>query len=551
MVNFILQTESLLSIDTIAQKLGLAPEDYERVGRFGAKLNLNLLDGARFAPRGKLILVTATTPTTSGEGKTVVSIGLAQGLERIGLKSVVTSREPSLGPVFGMKGGAAGGGRSQVEPSRQINLHFHGDFHAITAAHNLLAAMIDSHLFFGNKLNLDPAQIQWPRAMDMNDRALRHIVVSAGEPDKPKDKSGREGANRAAGFVITAASEIMAILGLATSRDDLRNRVESIVIGIARAGQPVTAKDLGATGAMMALLNEALMPNLVQTTEGTPALVHTGPFANIAHGTSSVLSQKMAVRLADYVVNECGFAADLGAEKYFDIVMGKSGIKPAAAVLVATVQSLKAQGEGNLVAGFANLRHHARVLKEYGVPVVVAINRFPSDTQAELDSIYQECARLGIESAVTEAFSKGGAGSTDLATKVVAAIQDNPTPNVRPMYDEQDALEEKIRKVVTKVYGAAGVTLSDEARAKLARYAEWGFGRLPVCIAKTQYSLTDDPKRMGAPSGWTLHISDASLSAGAGFVVAVAGNMMLMPGLPREPRALAIDVDYEGNIVGV
>ncbi len=547
MVNSILQTESLLSIDTIAQKLGLAPEDYERVGRFGAKLNLDLLDNARFSRQGKLILVTATTPTTSGEGKTVVSIGLAQGLERIGLKSVVTSREPSLGPVFGMKGGAAGGGRSQVEPSRQINLHFHGDFHAITAAHNLLAAMIDSHLFFGNKLDLNPSQIHWPRAMDMNDRALRHVVVSAGAPDKP----GHEGANRDTGFVITAASEIMAILGLATSRADLRRRLESIVVGVSRAGQPVTAKDMGATGAMMALLNEALMPNLVQTTEGTPALVHTGPFANIAHGTSSVVSQKMAVRLADYVVNECGFAADLGAEKYFDIVMGESGIKPAAAVLVATAQSLKAQGIGDLVAGFANLRHHASVLKAYGVPVVVAINRFPSDTEEELEAIHEECKRLGVESAVTEAFSKGGSGSIELAKKVVAAIQRNPTPDVRPMYDEQDALEDKIFKVATKVYGAASININDEARAKLARYAQWGFGHLPICIAKTQYSLTDDPKCMGAPSGWTLHISDASLSAGAGFVVAVAGNMMLMPGLPREPRALAIDVDHDGNIVGV
>ncbi len=547
MASTILQTESLFSIDTIAQKLGLTPEDYEPVGRFGAKLKLSILTDAHATCHGKLILVTATTPTTSGEGKTVVSIGLAQGLERIGLKSAVTSREPSLGPVFGMKGGAAGGGRSQVEPSRQINLHFHGDFHAITAAHNLLAAMIDSHLYFGNKLDLDPAQIAWPRAMDMNDRALRHVVVSAGELDKP----GHEGANRATGFVITAASEIMAILGLASSRADLRRRLESIVVGVSREGRPVTAKDLGATGAMMALLNEALLPNLVQTTEGTPALVHTGPFANIAHGTSSVLSQKMAVRLADYVVNECGFAADLGAEKYFDIVMRESGIKPAAAVLVATVQSLKAQGEGDLAAGFGNLAHHVQVLKTYGVPVVVAINRFPSHADKEHEAIREECARLGVESAVTEAFSKGGAGSVDLAKKVVAAIEKNPTPDVRPMYDEEDALEEKILKVATKVYGAAGVAFSDEAHTKLDRYAAWGFGRLPVCVAKTQYSLTDDPKRMGAPKDWTLRINDVSLSAGAGFVVAIAGNMMLMPGLPREPRALAIDVDDDGNIVGV
>lgn len=547
MASTTLQAESLLSIDSIAQKLGLRPEDYEPVGRFGSKLNLGILNDAHFSHRGRLILVTATTPTTRGEGKTVVSIGLAQGLERIGRKTIVTLREPSLGPVFGMKGGAAGGGRSQVEPARQINLHFHGDFHAITAAHNLLAAMIDSHLYFGNKLNLDPAQIEWPRAMDMNDRALRHVVVSAGEQDKP----GYEGANRATGFVITAASEIMAILGLASSRADLRRRLEAIVVGVSRDRRPITAKDLGATGAMMALLSEALLPNLVQTTEGTPAIVHTGPFANIAHGTSSVLSQKMAIRLADYVVNECGFAADLGAEKYFDIVMGESRLKPAAAVVVATVQSLKTQGEGDLNAGFANLAHHVQVLHAYGVPVVVAINRFPGDTREELDAIHAECARLGIESAGTEAFSKGGAGSVDLATKVVAAIAARPEPEVRPNYAEQDSLGEKIANVATRVYGAAGVTFSDIARAKLDRYAVWGFGRLPVCIAKTQYSLTDDPKRMGAPTDWTLHINDASLSAGAGFVVAVAGNMMLMPGLPREPRALAIDVDDEGNFVGV
>lgn len=540
-------TPTLLPIRDVARKLALRPEEYEILGSFGAKLRLGLLDNPAFPVRGKLILVTATTPTTSGEGKTVVSIGLAQGLEHLGRKAIVTSREPSLGPVFGMKGGAAGGGRSQVEPSQQINLHFHGDFHAITSAHNLLAAMLDSHLYFGNALDLDPAQITWPRAMDMNDRALRQVIVSAGQ----QDKSGHEGGNRATGFVITAASEIMAILGLATSQADLRRRLASIVVGVSRAGTPVTAAELGATGAMMGLLNEALMPNLVQTTEGTPALVHTGPFANIAHGTSSVLSQQMGIRLADYVVNECGFAADLGAEKYFDIVMGVSGVRPAAAVLVATVQSLRAQGVGDLAAGFANLEHHLRVLRGYGVPVVVAINSFPADTPAELDAIAAECARLGAESAVTTAFSEGGEGSVDLAEKVVGLMESNGSPDVRPVYALDDTLEEKIHEVATKVYGADGVTLSDVARAKLDLYAEWGFGLLPVCIAKTQYSLTDDPKRMGAPTGWTLHVNDVSLSAGAGFVVAVAGNMMLMPGLPREPRALAIDVDHEGNIVGV
>ena len=359
----------MLPIQEIAQKLGLSRDDYETIGPYGAKLSLKLLDGAAFPVRGKFILVTATTPTVSGEGKTVTSIGLAQGLARIGRRAIVTSREPSLGPVFGLKGGAAGGGLSQVEPSQKINLHFHGDFHAITAAHNLLAAMIDAHLFHGNALDLDPERMAWPRALDMNDRALRHIAVSL---DSKKD-----GANRQTGFVITAASEIMAILGLAASRADLRTRLDAIVVGVTRAGRPVTAADLGATGAMMALLNEAIEPNLVQTTDGTPALVHTGPFANIAHGTSSVVSQRIGLRLADYVVNEAGFAADLGAEKYFDIVMRSSGIEPAVAVLVTTAQSLRAQGEGSLTAGFANLAHHVQTLRGFGVPVVVAINRFP------------------------------------------------------------------------------------------------------------------------------------------------------------------------------
>jgi formate--tetrahydrofolate ligase len=445
--------------------------------------------------------------------------------------------------VFGLKGGAAGGGLSQVEPSQKINLHFHGDFHAITSAHNLLSAMLDSHLFHGNQLDLDPAQIAWPRALDMNDRALRHIAVSL--------DSKREGAHRETGFVITAASEIMAILGLANSRADLRQRLDAIVVGVDRAGRPVTAADLGATGAMMALLNEAILPNLVQTTEGTPATVHTGPFANIAHGTSSVLSQKMAMRLADYVVNEAGFAADLGAEKYFDIAMRSSGIEPAVAVLVTTVQSLRAQGEGTLAAGFTNLAHHAHTLRGFGVPVVVGINRFPGDLPVELEAIAAECARLGLASAVVDAFTQGGLGAVGLAEKVVAAIDANPSPKIQPVYSLDDPAEEKLRKVATKVYGAADVALSERARESLLRYAEWGFDRLPVCIAKTQYSLTDDPKRMGAPTGWTLHVSDVLLSAGAGFLVAVAGNMMLMPGLPRNPRALGVDVDVDGNISGV
>ena len=533
----------LLPIEEIARKLSLLPAEYEPIGAYGAKLKLSLLDNPAFPVRGKLIIVTATTPTTSGEGKTVVSIGLAQALERIGCKSILTSREPSLGPVFGMKGGAAGGGLSQVEPSQKINLHFHGDFHAITAAHNLLAAMIDSHLFFGNALDLDPAQITWPRALDMNDRALRHISVSVGAKG--------QGANRETGFVITAASEIMAIMALASSLADLRHRLDAIVVGPSRSGRPVTAADLGATGAMLALLEDAIKPNLVQTTEGTPALVHTGPFGNIAHGTSSILAHKMGVRLADYVVNECGFAADLGAEKYFDIVMRSSGIEPAAAVLVVTVQSLRAQGEGQLESGFANLAHHIKALRGYGVPLVVAINRFPSDTAEDLEMIATECSLQGVPCAMVEAFARGGEGATELAHKVVSAIEANPKPEIQPVYALEDALDVKILKVAIQVYGADGVTFSDVARAKLERYAAWGFGRLPVCIAKTQYSLTDDPKRMGAPTGWMLNINDVSVSAGAGFVVAVSGNIMLMPGLPSHPRAMSIDVDDDGNIVGV
>ena len=541
--NTVLHTHMLLPIEEIAKKLSLLPGEYESIGAYGAKLKLDLLDNPAFPVRGKLIIVTATTPTTSGEGKTVVSIGLAQGLERIGLRSILTSREPSLGPVFGMKGGAAGGGLSQVEPSQKINLHFHGDFHAITAAHNLLAAMIDSHLFFGNALDLDPAQITWPRALDMNDRALRHVTVSVGAKG--------QGANRDSGFVITAASEIMAIMALASSPADLRHRLDAIVVGPSRSGRPVTAADLGATGAMLALLEDAIKPNLVQTTEGTPALVHTGPFGNIAHGTSSILAHKMGVRLADYVVNECGFAADLGAEKYFDIVMRLSEIRPAAAILVVTVQSLRAQGEGKLESGFGNLAHHIKTLHGYGVPLVVAINRFPSDTPADLEMIATECSLQGVPCAMVEAFAKGGEGAVELAHKVVSAIETNPAPEIQPVYGLEDALDVKILKVAIQVYGADGVTFSDAARAKLQRYAAWGFGRLPVCIAKTQYSLTDDPKRMGAPTGWALNIHDVSLSAGAGFVVAISGNMMLMPGLPSNPRAMSIDVDEDGNIVGV
>jgi formate--tetrahydrofolate ligase len=533
---------TLLPIQAIARKLEIDEDYLEPQGLFGAKIRLELLADSRYPRRGRLILVTATTPTTSGEGKTVTAIGLAQGLERIGKRGVVVSREPSLGPVFGLKGGAAGGGRSRVEPADKINLHFHGDFHAITSAHNLLSALIDNHLHFGNALGIDPERITWPRAMDMNDRALREIAVGQGKGNGP-EHDGR--------FVITAASEIMAIMGLAGSRSDLRERLGRIVAGFTRSGCPVTCANLEATGSMMVLLNDALLPNLVQTTDGTPALVHIGPFANIAHGTSSVLAQEMGLRLADYVVNETGFASDLGAEKYFDLVMRSSGIEPAAAVLVVTVQSVKAQGRGALERGLVNLDHHAGILRRFGVPVLAAINRFPLDTREELASIGAHCVSLGIPCAVSEAYAKGGAGSVELAEKVVELLENGPRSVPRSLYSLELSFAEKIRTVAREVYGAEDIEISDRAGEKLRTFEEHGYGQLPVCIAKTQYSLSDDPKLFGAPSGWTLRISDAFLSAGAGFVVVVAGTMLLMPGLPKLPRAMGLDVSDSGNVIGL
>jgi formate--tetrahydrofolate ligase len=535
--------KTLLPIQAVARKLEIPEKYLEPVGPYGAKVRLELLADPAYKRRGKLILVTATTPTASGEGKTVTAIGLTQGLALLGKKVVITSREPSLGPVFGMKGGAAGGGLSRIEPSAKINLHFHGDFHAVSSAHNLLATLVDAHLFHGNDLQLDPDRITWPRTMDMNDRALRRIAVSL---DGKKEPAGRK-----TGFVITAASEIMAIVALAKDLRDLRRRLDSIVVGVARDGKPVRASDLQATGGMMALLAEAILPNLVQTTDGTPAFVHAGPFGNIAHGTSSVLSQQMALRLADYVVNEAGFAADLGGEKYIDIVTQQSGIAPSAAVLVTTVQSIRNQGQGDLERGLPNLGRHIDNLRGFGVPTIVAINRFPKDTDADLKRLGNYCAEHGTRTALSEAFAKGGPGATELAEKVVELIGQNPAPVVRPTYGLEEPLVEKIQKVARTIYGAGGVTFSDQAKAKLQQFSDWGYAKLPVCIAKTQYSFTDDPKVLGAPSGWTLRVTDASLSAGAGFIVVISGNIMLMPGLPKLSRAVAIDVDDSGEIVGV
>ena len=536
-------SQGLLPIRAVARKLDIPDEYFEQVAPYGAKIRLEFLSNPAYTRRGKLILVTATTPTASGEGKTVTAIGLTQALALLGKKVVITSREPSLGPVFGIKGGATGGGLSRIEPSAKINLHFHGDFHAITSAHNLLAALIDAHLFHGNDWNLDPDRISWPRALDMNDRALRQIAISL--------DSKRDGGGRRTGFVITAASEIMAIVALAQDRKDLRRRLGFIVIGMTRNGKPVRALDLEATGGMMALLADAILPNLVQTTDGTPALVHAGPFGNIAHGTSSVICQQMGLKLADYVVNEAGFAADLGAEKYMDIVTRETCNPPSAAVLVTTVQSIRNQGEGDLERGLPHLGRHIQILRGFGLPIVAAVNRFPDDSSADLLRLEEYCKEHGISSARSEAFAKGGPGARELAEKVIQLIDENPAPVVRLAYELEDPIAEKIRNVAQKIYGADDVTFSEEARLKLKTFSEWGFANLPVCIAKTQYSLTDDPKVLGAPTGWILRVTDATLSAGAGFIVAICGNTMLMPGLPKRSRAFEIDVDESGEVIGV
>ena len=543
----------MLNITSIAQKLGLPGKYLVSYGEHTAKIKLELLSEANAPQQGKFILVTAMTPTSHGEGKTVVSIGLAQALALLGKRSAVTSREPSLGPVFGLKGGATGGGKSQVLPAEKINLHFTGDFHAITAANNLLAAAIDSHLHHGNDLQLDVDNIFWPRAMDINDRALRHIVVGLGGKGNSVP--------RETGFVITAASEIMAIMGLANSREDLRRRLGRIVIGFDLNGQLVRAEDLRMVGAMMVLLQEAIMPNLAQTSEETPAFVHTGPFANIAHGASSLLSQKMAMRYADYVINESGFGADLGAEKYFDIVMPQSGLKPSAAVLIATARALaahgatpdnpQATGPAAVERGLPNLERHLENLHKFGVSVVVAINRFPTDTEDELEVIRRFCRERRVAFADCEAYSRGGEGARELAEQVVAVAGRSHPEEVSSLYLPTLSLEEKITRVATEIYGAAGVNIEADARKKLKKFELLGFGQLPICMAKTQSSLSDNPKLLGAPKGWTLTVSDAHLSAGAGFVVAVAGSMMLMPGLPKSPQAEKLDVDAEGNIVGM
>ena len=537
--------DQLQPITAIAGKIGIPETDLETFGRYSAKVNLGRLPPSSATLNGKLVLVTGITPTSAGEGKTVTTIGLAQGLEKLGKKAIATLREPSLGPVFGVKGGATGGGKSQVLPAEKINLHFNGDKHAVTSAHNLLAAMLDAHIFHGNELRIDPATISWPRTVDMNDRALRQIETGLG--------SKANGTPRSARFVITAASEVMAILALAHSSADCARRLGAITVGFNTDGAPVLASDLRAVGAMMVLLNDALRPNLVQTTEQTPALIHAGPFGNIAHGTCSVIAQRMALASGEYVVNEAGFGSDLGAEKYLDIVMPSSGIKPAAAVLVATVRALKRHDpeSSSLTAGLDNLAKHIENLRKYHLPIVVALNRFPDDRDEDLRSVKTFCAGLDVEAALSEVFVKGGAGAIELGEKVINAANHANLDQVQPLYHPELGIEAKIRRIASEIYGASAVEFSQRAKDKIAKFSALGFAKLPVCVAKTQNSLSDDPKKLGAPKNWTLTISDANLSSGAGYIVVVAGNMLLMPGLPKIPQAVKMTVEEDGQIRGM
>ena len=549
----IAQSSTMRPIGEIAAKLGLNVDNIEPYGHYKAKINP--AEAFKLPQKqGRLILVTAINPTPAGEGKTTVTIGLADALRHIGKDAVIALREPSLGPVFGVKGGAAGGGYAQVLPMEDINLHFTGDFHAIGAANNLLAAMLDNHIYQGNELNIDPKRVLWRRVVDMNDRQLRNIIDGMGKPV--------DGVMRPDGFDITVASEVMAVFCLAKDISDLKERLGNILVAYAKDGSPVYAKDLKAHGAMAALLKDAIKPNLVQTIEGTPAFVHGGPFANIAHGCNSVTATRLAKHLADYAVTEAGFGADLGAEKFCDIKCRLAGLKPDAAVVVATVRALKYNGgveranlgEENLEAlakGLSNLLKHISNLKNvFGLPVVVAINRFVSDSDAELAMIEKACAEHGVEVSLTEVWGKGGAGGSDLARKVVNAIDNQPN-NFRFAYDVELSIKEKIRAIAQKVYGAEDVDFSAEAAAEIASLEKLGLDKMPVCMAKTQYSLSDNAKLLGCPEGFRITVRGITVSAGAGFIVALCGNMMKMPGLPKVPAAEKIDVDADGVIHGL
>ena len=546
--------EAIMSpIKEVAASIGIQEDDLELYGKYKAKLTDELWEEIKERPDGKLVLVTAINPTPAGEGKTTTSVGLGQAMAKIGKKAIIALREPSLGPCFGVKGGAAGGGYAQVVPMEDLNLHFTGDFHAITSANNLLAALLDNHIQQGNTLQIDPRQIVWKRCLDMNDRVLRNIVVGLGNK--------MDGMVREDHFVITVASEIMAILCLANDIKDLKQRLGRIVVAYNFAGEPVTAEQLNATGAMTALLKDAMKPNLIQTLEHTPALVHGGPFANIAHGCNSVIATKMALKLADITITEAGFGADLGAEKFMDIKCRMSGLKPDAVVLVATVRALKYNGgvakkdlnEENLEAlakGIVNLEKHIENVQKYGVPVVVTLNSFITDTEAEYEFIRNFCEERGCEFALSEVWAKGGEGGIALAEKVVHTLETKES-HFKPIYEDEMSLKEKIETIAREIYGADGVEYAPAAEKQLAKISELGHGNFPVCMAKNQYSLSDDASLLGRPTGFKIHIREVYVNAGAGFVVALTGAIMTMPGLPKVPAANGIDVNEDGVITGL
>jgi formate--tetrahydrofolate ligase len=549
----IAQKAKMKSIREIAKKIGIAERDLELYGDHKAKLKPELWEKIRRRPDGKLVLVTAMSPTPAGEGKTTTSIGLAQALCRLGKRAVLALREPSLGPCFGVKGGAAGGGRAQVMPMEDINLHFTGDIHAVTSANNLLASLVDNHIWFGNKLRIDPKKIFWKRCVDLNDRALRRVTLHT--------KKKEVDLSREDGFDISVASEVMAILCLSENISDLKKRLGKIVVGLAKSGKPVFARQLKADGAMAALLNDALKPNLVQTLEHTPALIHGGPFANIAHGCNSVLATKYALKLGDIAVTEAGFGADLGAEKFFDIKCRMAGLKPDAVVIVATVRSLKANGGADiknlkkenpvaLEKGIANLERHIENIKKFGVPVVAALNIFPFDREKEIKFVEKAVKTSGAEFARSEVWAKGGAGGEKLAKAVAETIKKKKS-KFAPLYGIKKTISEKIARIAKEIYGAAAVEYSAEAKAQIKTLEKEKLDKVPVCIAKTQYSFTDDPKKLGRPENFTLHIREVRVANGAGFVVAIAGKMMTMPGLPKIPAAEKIDVDGRGKIKGL
>ena len=549
----IAQEAKMLHIREVAEKLGIAEDELELYGKYKAKLSDELIERVKDEPDGKLILVTAINPTPAGEGKTTISVGLGEAFGQLGKKAVIALREPSLGPCFGIKGGAAGGGYAQVVPMEDLNLHFTGDFHAITSANNLLAALLDNHIQQGNELGIDPRQVVWKRCLDMNDRVLRNIVVGLGRK--------MDGMVREDHFVITVASEIMAVLCLADDMHDLKRRLGKIIVAYTYDGKPVTADDIKATGAMAALLKDALKPNLIQTLEHTPAIVHGGPFANIAHGCNSVRATKTALKLADYVITEAGFGADLGAEKFFDIKSRMAGLHPDAVVLVATVRALKYNGgvakadlgEENLEAlkkGIVNLEKHIENLQKYGVPVVVTLNSFVTDTKAETDYIEQFCRERDCEFALAKVWENGGKGGVELAEKVLKTLETKES-HFKPLYADDLSLEEKIETIAKEIYGADGVTYASAAAKELKRIADMGMSDFPVCMARTQYSLSDDQTKLGRPSGFTINVREVYVSAGAGFVVAITGAIMTMPGLPKNPAAYGIDVDDNGVITGL